>query len=115
MKNFRGLKKCINHKMYDYQQEAERANAQLNKLSTEFLELKEKYRLVSDSQRSLSKFQRLQHDLQTRINELEKLIASDSVYQLLRLGVKSPSHIDAEDSDNVDLYNLSSELRKAKK
>jgi hypothetical protein len=42
--------------------------------------------------------------------KLKKWIASDSVYQSLRITNKSPL-IDAEDDYYVDLYNLSTELR----
>jgi len=47
-------------------------------------------------------------------NELLELIKSDSVYNLLRRGVKSPSSTgmdDCNDSKYFDLYNISTQLR----
>jgi hypothetical protein len=52
---------------------------------------------------------------EARVKELEDLIKSDTVYTLLRFGVKSPSGSgmdDFEGSENIDLYNISVELRK---
>lgn len=49
-----------------------------------------------------------------RINELEGLIKSDVVHALLRFGYKNPCGSgcdDFEGSENVDLYNISNELR----
>lgn len=50
-----------------------------------------------------------------QLDYLHKLIKSDSVYTLLRYGVKSPSKSgmdDFDDNDYYDLYLLSCELRK---
>jgi len=54
-------------------------------------------------------------EMKERIEELEKMIKSDSVYTILRFGVKSPSRSgmdNCEDSEYWDLYNTSIELRK---
>jgi hypothetical protein len=51
--------------------------------------------------------------------ELEKIISSDSVYTLLRYGVKSPSSSGVDECEVErhydDLYSISIELRKVKK
>src|SRR5688500_7523197 len=47
------------------------------------------------------------------ICELHNWIKSDSVYTLLRYGVKSATIIDGMDDHYVDLYNLSEGLRKS--
>jgi hypothetical protein len=47
-------------------------------------------------------------------NELLELIKSDSVYALLRQGVKRPSSIgmdDCDENDYFELYNISTKLR----
>lgn len=49
------------------------------------------------------------------INALTEILKSDSVYTILRYGVKSPSKSsidDCEDDGYYDLYNLVCELRK---
>jgi hypothetical protein len=49
------------------------------------------------------------------ISALTEILKSDSVYRLLRYGVKSPSSSgmdDCEDSSYYDLYNIVCELRK---
>jgi hypothetical protein len=50
--------------------------------------------------------------------ELEKIIASDSVYTLLRFGEKSPSSSGVDECEPEryysDLYDMSRELRKKK-
>lgn len=49
------------------------------------------------------------------ISALTKILKSDSVYTLLRFGVKSPSESgmdDCDDNDYYDLYQLVCELRK---
>ena len=49
------------------------------------------------------------------INALTEILKSDSVYTILRYGVKSPSSSgmdDCEDDGYYDLYNLVCELRK---
>lgn len=55
--------------------------------------------------------------LEARLDELDKWIASDSVYTLLRYGSKSPSSSGVDDCEEeqyyMDLYNHSSNLRKA--
>lgn len=55
--------------------------------------------------------------LNNELAELKRLIASDSVYTLLRYGVKSPSSSGVDDSEDgglyYDLYNISCELRKS--
>jgi hypothetical protein len=51
------------------------------------------------------------------LEELADMIKSDSVYKLLRYGVKSPSSSgvdDCDDSDYYDLYQLSTRLREKK-
>lgn len=52
------------------------------------------------------------------VGELHNWIKSDSVYTLLRYGIKSPSSSCVDDCDDdhyQDLYNLSTSLRKADK
>jgi len=49
------------------------------------------------------------------ISALTEILKSDSVYTILRYGVKSPSSSgmdDCEDDSYYDLYNLVCELRK---
>ena len=49
------------------------------------------------------------------ISALTEMLKSDSVYRLLRYGVKSPSSSGMDDCDDdayYDLYNLVCELRK---
>ena len=49
------------------------------------------------------------------ISALTEILKSDSVYTLLRFGVKSPSKSgidDCDDNDYYDLYQLVCELRK---
>ena len=49
------------------------------------------------------------------ISALTEMLKSDSVYKLLRYGVKSPSSSGMDDCDDdgyYDLYNLVCELRK---
>ena len=56
-----------------------------------------------------------QQEVSLSSEELTKWLKSDSVYTLLRRGVKSPSSSgvdDCEDSHYFDLYNLVCELRK---
>ncbi len=51
---------------------------------------------------------------QARVKELDTLIKSDVVYALLRFGYKNPCSSGCdnfEGSENIDLYNISSELR----
>ncbi|HMG89609.1 MAG TPA: hypothetical protein VK589_06105 [Chryseolinea sp.] len=54
--------------------------------------------------------------LETELDDLKKLIASESVYTLLRYGAKNPSHSGVDDCEPerlyYDLYNISCELRK---
>lgn len=54
--------------------------------------------------------------LVAKIGELEKLISSDSVYTLLRLGWKSPSRtgVDELDDHYIDLYHTCEVLRNKK-
>ena len=57
-------------------------------------------------------------ELESKIKELHRLIASDSVYTLLRFGAKNPSYSGVDDCEGeryyYDLYNISCDLRKAK-
>lgn len=65
--------------------------------------------------RTLKKSQEERDEALKRVKELEDLIKSDVVNALLRFAYKSPSSSGCdnfEGSENIDLYNISNELRK---
>lgn len=53
-------------------------------------------------------------DCEAELNTLKELLKSESVYYLLRFGVKSPSKSGMDncaDDDYIELYNISTKLR----
>lgn len=53
-------------------------------------------------------------ECEAELNTLKELLKSESVYYLLRFGVKSPSKSGMDncaDNDYMELYNISTKLR----
>lgn len=86
----------------------------LEEISLQCAELKKQQREESVKLVNIvrEQYQKDVADLQAENESLKKLIASDSVYQALRIVWKSPSQLTAEDDSYCDLYNISTELRK---